>query len=73
MIFAIFKRGIFRMKNNTSLDNNNRCICCGEVIAEGRQVCHSCETTLANDKNLKAVKSRKKFSFFNERNLKSKV
>ena len=23
--------------------NNNRCICCGEIIPEGRQVCYICE------------------------------
>ena len=23
--------------------NDNRCICCGEIIAEGRQVCWICE------------------------------
>lgn len=26
-----------------SLDNSNRCVCCGELIPEGRQVCPSCE------------------------------
>lgn len=24
-------------------DNCNRCVCCGEVIPEGRQVCPKCE------------------------------
>lgn len=23
--------------------NENRCVCCGEIIPEGRQVCHKCE------------------------------
>lgn len=23
--------------------NNNRCVCCGEIIPEGRQVCPACE------------------------------
>ena len=23
--------------------DNNRCVCCGEIIPEGRQVCFSCE------------------------------
>ncbi len=23
--------------------NNNRCVCCGEIIPEGRQVCPTCE------------------------------
>ena len=23
--------------------NNNRCVCCGEIIPEGRQVCPICE------------------------------
>lgn len=21
----------------------NRCVCCGEIIPEGRQICYSCE------------------------------
>ena len=29
-------------------DNINRCVCCGEVIPEGRQVCLYCETKYAN-------------------------
>lgn len=24
-------------------NNNNKCVCCGEVIPEGRQVCYHCE------------------------------
>lgn len=26
---------------------NNRCICCGTIIPEGRQVCPNCESTIA--------------------------
>lgn len=29
-----------RMDNDTS---SERCVCCGEIIPEGRQVCSSCE------------------------------
>ena len=27
----------------------NRCVCCGEVIPEGRQVCAKCETEVSDD------------------------
>ena len=27
----------------TVVDNENRCVCCGEIIPEGRQVCPNCE------------------------------
>lgn len=26
----------------------NRCVCCGEIIPEGRQVCHNCENHIAD-------------------------
>lgn len=25
------------------MDDTNRCVCCGEIIPEGRQVCPTCE------------------------------
>lgn len=28
--------------------NENRCVCCGEIIPEGRQVCHQCEVAAKN-------------------------
>lgn len=28
--------------------NNNRCVCCGTIIPEGRQVCPTCETEAEN-------------------------
>lgn len=28
---------------------DNRCICCGEIIPEGRMVCPNCEATLWPD------------------------
>lgn len=31
----------------------NRCVCCGEVIPEGRQVCISCMQKSSNDKTNK--------------------
>ena len=27
-------------------ENENRCVCCGEVIPEGRQLCPQCEEDL---------------------------
>lgn len=30
------------------MDNVNRCVVCGEIIPEGRQVCPQCESDLAN-------------------------
>lgn len=27
----------------------NRCICCGEIIPEGRQVCYQCEYSINED------------------------
>lgn len=35
---------------------SNRCVCCGEIIPEGRQVCPNCEKTQINFSILKAVK-----------------
>ena len=32
--------------------NNNRCLCCNEIIPEGRQICWSCER--GTDKNSKS-------------------
>ena len=32
------------MKEHKWMGNENRCVCCGEVIPEGRQVCPGCET-----------------------------
>ena len=29
---------------------DNTCICCGEIIPEGRQICPQCEYTLTNYK-----------------------
>ena len=29
------------------MDNNNRCVCCGDIIPEGRQVCPVCEMKFA--------------------------
>ena len=36
--------------------NNNRCVCCNEIIPEGRQVCKACEQntkTYANNETVK--------------------
>ena len=30
------------------MDNVNRCVCCGAVIPEGRQVCRDCSQTCGN-------------------------
>ena len=30
------------------MDNVNRCVVCGEIIPEGRQVCHQCESDPVN-------------------------
>lgn len=31
--------------------NDNRCVCCGAIIPEGRQVCPSCEKKAARKDN----------------------
>ena len=46
------------MKNDAILDNNNRCIYCGDIIPEGRQICHVCYDILTNGKIWKADKSQ---------------
>ena len=33
--------------------NNNRCIMCNDIIAEGRQVCHNCENNATERKSPK--------------------
>lgn len=30
--------------------NNNRCVCCGKIIPEGRQICLDCEDKINSDK-----------------------
>ena len=37
--------------------NNNRCVCCGKIIPEGRQVCLDCEHKINNNdsKNQKEI------------------
>ena len=32
----------------------NRCICCGEIIPEGRQVCINCENAVKNKSDAKS-------------------
>jgi hypothetical protein len=33
------------LKNvNNAFENADRCVCCGEIVPEGRQVCPGCET-----------------------------
>lgn len=36
--------------------NNNRCICCCEIIPEGRQVCKKCEQFMRTYTNNETVK-----------------
>ena len=31
----------------------NRCVCCGEIIPEGRMICWSCEHSLDNPNDTK--------------------
>ena len=33
----------------SELENVNRCVCCGEIIPEGRQVCLNCERSPEDD------------------------
>ena len=41
--------------------SDNRCVCCGEIIPEGRQVCPNCEKTLTDEPLIiKAVDTLKK-------------
>lgn len=35
-------REIQRIKNNDNMSDVNRCICCGEIIPEGIQICPQC-------------------------------
>ena len=34
---------IVSILNEQNVANENRCVCCGEIIPEGRQVCPQCE------------------------------
>ena len=34
----------------------DRCVCCGEIIPEGRQVCHTCENEKTSRKMGKGIK-----------------
>jgi len=38
------KEDKFYQKYDKEQQNANRCICCGEIIPEGRQVCPGCES-----------------------------
>ena len=40
--------------------NNNRCVCCGEIIPSGRQVCWICEHKVMEDENDVGVFERAK-------------
>lgn len=31
--------------------NNNRCVCCGKIIPEGRQVCPDCVEKISKTQN----------------------
>lgn len=31
------------------VDNENRCVCCGKIIPEGRQTCSDCENGVRNE------------------------
>lgn len=31
------------------MEENNTCVCCGEIIPEGRQICIKCERADKND------------------------
>ena len=43
--------------------NDNRCVCCGEIIPEGRQVCYICEYS-KQDNWPKTVQSELEFNEF---------
>lgn len=47
-ISGMFVLGLVSQKNKLPKEkqnmNDNRCICCGAAIPEGRMVCPSCET-----------------------------
>lgn len=38
--------------------NENRCVCCGEIIPEGRMVCLRCEIRSYTDEQLYVMRSR---------------
>lgn len=41
--------------------NEDKCVCCGETVTEGRQVCWSCEhTTYEEHKSVQQEKIKKK-------------
>lgn len=40
---------------NLYTDNAEHCVCCGQVIPEGRQVCSKCEYKFINNRNLDAL------------------
>lgn len=33
---------------------DNRCVCCGAIIPEGRQICTSCEESNKNEKRIES-------------------
>ena len=39
-----------------NIENVDRCVCCGEIIPEGRQVCPACESKVRSDRILADLK-----------------
>lgn len=41
-------------------EKENRCVCCGAIIPEGRQICYSCEIQEYEDRaQMKALKEQR--------------
>jgi hypothetical protein len=38
-----YRDDVYNRKVESATDNADRCVCCGEIIPEGRQVCPKCE------------------------------
>lgn len=38
-----YRDDVYNRKVESATDNADRCVCCGDVIPEGRQVCPGCE------------------------------
>ena len=44
------ERCVIKLENSKYQSSEERCVCCGEVIPEGRQVCKRCEM-MKNEEN----------------------
>ena len=43
--------------------NEEKCVICGDVVPEGRQVCPKCESYKNEEKEIKRLKNKAKFYY----------